>query len=176
MDKLPKPKISKRMQYFVDHGIDQSPFWDICCDHGYIGIAALYSERFTEVHFVDQIPHIIERLEKLILQSPQLKSNYRYTVSSEGGEKISEIILGTAVIAGVSGRTIVKILDALIKNNWLKAHRLILSPHLDIEFFKEFCHTNLSNEGYRLKQFTEINENDRLRPIFIFDQEILIAK
>lgn len=59
----PMLKLSRRMQYVYDHLLTGSPVWDFCCDHGYLGLNAYSSGDFPQIHFVDQVPHIIEKLE-----------------------------------------------------------------------------------------------------------------
>lgn len=168
MAKLPKPKVSPRMQFFVDEADPGMPFWDFCCDHGYIGIAALLSNKFTAVHFVDQIPHIIDRLKKLFAQSPEKNLYPNYFFHDNGGENLDCEIEGNIIIAGVGGRTIISILQAIIKKNHLKAKKIILSPHLDIKMMEEFCLEQLENYHYQLLKKVEINENNRIRPVYIW--------
>lgn len=37
--------------------------WDSCCDHGELGRKALSSSLFSDVHFVDRVPHLIARIQ-----------------------------------------------------------------------------------------------------------------
>jgi tRNA (adenine22-N1)-methyltransferase len=166
--KLPKPKISPRMQYFVNQADANIPFWDFCCDHGYIGIAAMTSGKFCEVHFVDQIPHIIERLKKLFEQSPSKNIYDKYFFYDCGGENLNTNIQGNVIIAGVGGRTIVSILNSLISKNILAAQKIILSPHLDIKLMEDFCNTQLPQLDYVFLGKDEVIENNRARPIYIW--------
>jgi tRNA (adenine22-N1)-methyltransferase len=168
--KLPKPKISPRMKYFVEQANANSPFWDFCCDHGYIGIAALMSGKFSEVHFVDQIPHIIERLRKLFDQSPSKESFEHYFFHDCGGENLNMNIRGNIVIAGVGGRTIISILKSIISKNQLHADKIILSPHLDISMMEDFCNEYLIQSNYSLTIKDAINENKRSRAVFIWSK------
>ena len=158
------------MKFFVDSAIPEMPFWDFCCDHGYIGIAALKTEKFSAVYFVDQIPHIIQRLKLLFEQSPQKTENYQFDFFDCGGENINIKVYGNVIIAGVGGRTIVTILKALKNKNNLHANRLILSPHLDINFLKDYISNELHLINYTLVDTAEINENGRVRPVFILDK------
>lgn len=166
--KLPKPKISQRMQFFVEEAEPHMPFWDFCCDHGYIGIAALLSKKFTDVHFVDQIPHIIERLKKLFEQSPDKQHSQNYFLHNCGGENLDCEINGNIIIAGVGGRTIVSILKSIIMKKRLTAKKIILSPHLDIKIMEEFCREQLELHQYQLIKQVDINENNRIRPVYIW--------
>jgi tRNA (adenine22-N1)-methyltransferase len=166
--KLPKPKVSERMKIFVDHGIDQLPYWDFCCDHGYIGIHALKSERFSEVHFVDQIPHIIERLQALFAQSDKVKPEYKYFFHIAAGEDLITKVEGNCLIAGVGGTTIKVILETLSQKDLLHAKRLLLSPHLDEHILNPFMES--LNDRYKLVEKIEIPEGKRVRPLYIYDR------
>lgn len=166
--KLPKPKVSERMKIFVDWGIDQLPFWDFCCDHGYIGIHALKSERFSEVHFVDQVPHIIERLQTLFAQSDKVKPEYKFFFHIASGEDLKTKVEGNCLIAGVGGTTIKVILETLSQKDFLHAKRLLLSPHLDEHILNPFMES-LSDQ-YKLVEKIEIPEGKRVRPLYIYDR------
>lgn len=166
--KLPKPKFSPRMQKFVELADKDLPFWDFCCDHGYIGIAALLSNKFSEVHFVDQIPHIIERLKVLFEQSPDKEKYQNYYFHDNGGENLNLPVHGNIIIAGVGGRTIVSILSSIIKKNELYASKIILSPHLDIKLMEDFCEEYLSQLNYTFQIKYEVIEKNRTRPIYIW--------
>ncbi len=169
--KLPSPKVSLRMKTFVEEAIDGLAFWDFCCDHGYIGIHALKTERFTEVHFVDQVPHIIDRLRALFAQSNKVKPEYRYFFHSLGGEDLEMEVDGNCLIAGVGGTTIKIILENLHSKNLLKAKRLLLSPHLDEHILLPFLEEKLS-EHYALVKKIMIPEGKRIRPLYVLDLKI----
>lgn len=111
------------MQLFVDQALDGKEFWDFCCDHGYIGIGALESKRFSHVHFVDPVKHIMERLEQLIQQAPE-SDKLKYSLHVKKGEEIESEVKGTAVIAGVGGLLITLILKALKEQKKLSAEKV----------------------------------------------------
>lgn len=166
--KLPAPKVSKRMKIFVAKALDSEAFWDFCCDHGYIGIHALKVERFKEVHFVDQVPHIIHRLQKLFTQSHKVKEEYRYFFHITEGENLGVVVDGNCLIAGVGGTTIKVILENLKSNDLLQAKRLLLSPHLDEHILIPFMQEKLGT-SYQFKEKILIPEGSRNRPLYIYD-------
>ncbi len=167
--KLPNPKLSKRMQCFIENALKDRPFWDVCCDHGYVGLKALESCEFSEVHFVDQVPHIMHRLESLINQSWRIKANSKYFLYLMPGEDLEMEILGTILIAGVGGLTIKTIISSLITANKLKAHRLLLSPHTDEVVLVKYVEDNSFNKLYSLTNKILMPEGSRFRPLYIFD-------
>lgn len=167
--KLPNPKLSKRMKYFIEYALKDKPFWDVCCDHGYVGIKVLESSEFPEVHFVDQVPHIMQRLEALIKQSWRISPHHKYFLYLMPGEKIESEVHGTLLIAGVGGLTIKTIISHLIGNQKLQARRLLLSPHTDekvlIHYIEDESFTNL----YSFTKKILMPEGIRFRPLYIFD-------
>ncbi len=175
MMKLPNPRLSRRMKCFIDNALKNEPLWDICCDHGYVGIKALETSQFTEVHFVDQIPHIMDRLETLIKEYWRIKPEHNYTLHAMSGEDIEVDIYGTMLIAGVGGLTIKTIISSLLKKDKLHARRLLLSPHTDektlIQLLDEVEFKNL----YHLTDKILLPEGKRIKPLYIVDLKIAAA-
>ncbi len=157
------------MKIFIEEGLDDLPFWDVCCDHGYVGIGGLHSKRFSHVHFVDQIPHIMKRLELLIKQSPELDDSFFYTLHTIPAESINEDIHGTFLIAGVGGLSIKNILSACLETRKMKAQRLLLSPHTDEEVLIEYMLSEEFKKIYKIKERLLLKDNKRLRPLYILD-------
>lgn len=59
-----KTRLGKRLTALFDAippGYDE--VWDLCCDHGRLGLALLESQRTPNVHFVDQIDSIMADLQ-----------------------------------------------------------------------------------------------------------------
>ncbi len=170
--KLRRPKFSKRMEKFVELALPDVDFWDICCDHGYVGILGLRSEKFTKVYFVDSVPHIMNRLEQLFLESPNTPSPERFELMTVNGELITREIYGNLLVAGVSGTTVVKILSSLFHRQCLFAKRLILSPHSDLQWVKDLFQEGFGElaSKYCFTQLIEVEEGGRMRPILICDR------
>lgn len=167
--RLTNPKLSKRMKCFIDNALKNDVLWDICCDHGYVGIKALETSQFSEVHFVDQIPHVIDRLETLIKQYWRIKPEHRYSLHVMAGEDLDIDLRGTILIAGVGGLTIKKIVSTLIEKKRLHAKRLLLSPHTDektlIQYMDEIDFQNM----YSITEKIMMPEGKRFRPLYILD-------
>nr|BDT28535.1 tRNA (adenine(22)-N(1))-methyltransferase TrmK [Bacteriovorax sp. HI3] len=158
------------MQTFIEKALDHSPFWDVCCDHGYVGIGALYTKRFSHVHFVDQVPHIIERLDQLIKQSPDFKEDFPYSLHTMSGESLDGDITGTFLIAGVGGMTIKNILSAALKKETLKAQRLLLSPHTDEAVMSAYIMSEDFKTYYSIKERLMLLDGKKHRPLYILDR------
>ncbi len=158
------------MQTFIEKGLDHQPFWDVCCDHGYVGIGALYTKRFSHVHFVDQVPHIMHRLDQLIKQSPEFEEDFPYSLHTLSGELIEEEINGTFLIAGVGGMTIKNILSASLKKETLKAERLLLSPHTDEALMSAYILSDDFKRFYSIKERLMLLDGKKHRPLYILDK------
>lgn len=169
MMKLPNPRLSRRMKCFIDNALKNEPLWDICCDHGYVGIKALETSQFTEVHFVDQIPHIMDRLEKLINEYWRIKPEHKYTLHAMSGESLNIDIHGTMLVAGVGGLTIKTILSSLLEKDKLHAKRLLLSPHTDEKTLIQFIEDAEFKTIYSVTDKILMPEGKRVKPLYILD-------
>lgn len=170
--KLHRPKLSSRMRLFLDQGVLNKPFWDVCCDHGYVGIGAL-KYNFSEVHFVDQVPHIMEKLIFRFKEFPPNNSaKFKFHINS--GEEISEFVFGTCLIAGVGGLTIKNIIENLIRVDKLKADRLLLSPHTDEKVLIDCIRSSIVSDSYFLKEKIIFTEGKKERSLYILDLKGLI--
>lgn len=169
MMKLPNPRLSRRMKCFIDNALKNEPLWDICCDHGYVGIKALETSKVSEVHFVDQLPHIMDRLDKLIKEYWRIKPEHKYTLHVMSGENIKFDVYGTMLVAGVGGLTIKTIISSLMKNNKLHAKRLLLSPHTDEKTLLQFLDEVEFKSIYNVTEKILMPEGKRIRPLYILD-------
>lgn len=150
--------LSPRLQAILELGVDGSDFWDICCDHGYLGEAALASGRFHKVHFVDQVPHIIERLRSRLAEES--------SIHLCAAECLHVELTGTLVVAGVGGHNIIKMLGNWSERGLLRAERLLLNPLTHIRELRSY----LPN----LVEYKEVNsilvrEREREREILILE-------
>lgn len=167
----PMFKLSRRMQLIYDHLLPGKAVWDFCCDHGYMGLNAYESGLFTQVHFVDQVPHIIERLEQRF-QSEYFRDD---SVSQaffhpRAGGSLEQPVQGSVVIAGVGAHTILEIVRSLIEKGVLSADRLILGPQRDEEKLFVWLQ-NLPDFHYKSgSEILAIDERGRNRKLLIFDK------
>jgi len=159
--------LSARLSAALENSKTGLPLWDICCDHGQLGLQALQNGNFSEVHFVDQVPHIIQKLENLVRrkQTSETPESYFYT---QPAENLSRSVSGSVCILGVGGQKIEKILREWDIRGQLQAERLILSPHKDVEWLKIEILPNIKN--YKLQKQIDLSERGRLRSLFILDR------
>lgn len=164
----PIVKLSPRFKIFVDNVIPNESFWDLCCDHGYVGLEVFLSRKSTEVHLVDQVPHIMKKIE--IYLSENEISNRGIFLHTVKAEKLDSPLSGTVLIAGVGGKSIQIILNELIKQNLLHANRLLLSPHTDLKAFNEIIESDQFRVQYSLTEKVSLDEGGIIKTLFIFDK------
>lgn len=160
------------MDLFISLSIPGMPFWDICCDHGHAGIGAAKTGAFTEIHLVDQLPHVMKNLEDFVLR---LAPEYRmvpYFFYAVSGQQIDREVRGTCLIAGVGGFTMKNILKALQDENKLKAKRLLLCPHTDEAELVAFLETPKLQEDYELMERRMIAVGKKMKPLFILNSKV----
>lgn len=167
--------LSPRLKLIYENLLPGKAVWDFCCDHGYLGIEALKSRSFSEVYFVDQVPHIVQDIETLI-QRKFAEQHPQAHFKICKGEDVDQDVCGTVVIAGVGAFTIFKILQVLWQNKNLQADRLILCPQRDEQKFMELI-SNLGSEfsaSYSLNKEWICHERKRRRHIYILDRSIFV--
>lgn len=164
-------KLSPRLQLISDHLIPGEALWDLCCDHGYLGLAAYDSGLFTKVYFVDQVASIMNALEKRFKEchfAEAIKTQASFLCIP--GQDIAQPVSGTLVIAGIGGLTSLDIVRGLHKGGHLQASRIIFSPHKAMPTVRHFFIENPSL-GYVLSpDEPEIRERGRIRKLLIFDK------
>ena len=161
------------MQAIYDQLLPGQPVWDFCCDHGYLGIHALKSGQFPQVHFIDQASHLVHRLENLWREKrhepPEHVSAFFHAYS---GESVSTEIHGTAVIAGVGAHTILQIVEQVSAKNLLRAQRLVLCAQRDEGLLMETFASNTSLcAAYNCTKELSVLERGRNRKLLIFDRK-----
>lgn len=159
------------MQLIYDHLLPGKPVWDFCCDHGYLGLNAYESGLFSEVHFVDQVPHIVANLQRRFEAEYWRKDNpTRVVFHAHSGAEVRFVPSGTVVIAGVGAYTIAQILKALGQRGAVQADRLILGPQRDEEKLCFLLQNDAFAMGFCEPWWLSIEERGRNRKLLIFDK------
>jgi tRNA (adenine22-N1)-methyltransferase len=157
------------MQHIFDRLLPGQPVWDLCCDHGYLGLQAYRSGLFTQVFLVDKVPEIISELEHRFY-SNYLKDGQSAQVKfiALPGEDLVDEIQGNLVIAGVGAHTILKILMNLRKKGLLSAKQVILLPQRQEQWLEDIISASETFGDYNLFEKHELLERGRLRKVLIF--------
>ncbi len=162
-------KLSPRIQLIFDQLLPGEPVWDFCCDHGYLGLAAYRSGKFSEVHFVDRVPHIMQSLQARFhhkhYKDEYTVKAYFHTLS---GEQVQLPLRGTVVISGVGSHTI---LDILKDKDLTANRRIVLVPQKDEEFLLESLQVNAAlRQTHSLQKHLLVTEKKRERTLLVFDK------
>ncbi len=120
--------LSPRLKTIVDKCIPGVPLWDLCCDHGKLGMWASYKGVVSEVIFNDSVAAIVDALQ------PRLKKLNSVRTVCCPAQEISETLTGNVVIAGVGGEKSHDILTSLQRGGFLQADRIIVCPEKDAEW------------------------------------------
>lgn len=133
--------------------------WDICCDHGLIGIYALRYGLSPKVYFVDQVAEIMHRLSQKLADYELQDVTQVYLCS---GAKIpAEKISGNVVIAGVGSLTMIEILKG-IKDKLESPYFLILSPNKNPHLLEDY----LESASLQIEKKQMLEEKNKARPIY----------
>lgn len=177
LDIVKPMKLSNRLQFIYENLLPGVPEWDFCCDHGYLGVEALKSGRFTAVYFVDRVPHIVAALESVVKEKfAKFYSHAKFIAAK--GENIEEDVYGNVVIAGVGAYAIIKILHALLASNRLCAERIVLCPQRDEEKFLMMI-SDLGEtfvDRFSLSGATLLDERDRSRIVYVFNARTICGR
>ncbi|WP_422379377.1 tRNA (adenine(22)-N(1))-methyltransferase TrmK [Marinicellulosiphila megalodicopiae] len=132
-------------------------FWDLCCDHGFLGMTLFKNTQNSQIHLVDQVPKIVE-----ILKQKYEKFNDGRALFKT--QNATQIILNTnkrhlIVIAGVGGETAIEILESIINKNPKANMDFAISPNSHIFQLRCFLqkhftllHEDLIRDGNRFHE------------------------
>jgi tRNA (adenine22-N1)-methyltransferase len=158
-------KLSNRLQLIYDQLQPGQEVWDLCCDHGYLGLKAHSSQNFSHIHFVDPAVHLIEVLKRICHGVEGISF---YGVPAQ---EVQTTMRGNVVAAGVGAELICTIIFNLLATAKLEAERLILVPHKHPDKMKTWLLGNKEfTRKYSLQSIQSVEENGRLREVFIFQR------
>ena len=155
-------KLTKRLTALAEYvNKPYGSIWDCCCDHGFLGMALLQSKHAQQVHFVDCIPSITEKLTARLADN--FPSSENYFVHNIDVQNLPLELLSTTqtspldvlqqphliIISGVGGELTLELVQHLTE-------RFI---DLNLEFL--ICpvrHTYLLRQGLKKTRLRLINE------------------
>ena len=152
--------LSPRLKALADHVLPHGDVWDVCCDHGYVGEAALLVESDRLVNFVDRVPHIMVKLQDRL--GKQGRARF-WTVDAL---QLQTTMTGTLVLAGIGAERILSILETLRDRSLLRCDRLVLCPQKDEEMLDSIQSWSEWRRSFRLV----IPEGARQRVLLIWDR------
>ena len=156
-------RVSERIRRIVDLTLDGRPTWDLCCDHGLIGLWAWYQRKLPELHFVDRTPALMQQLESRLTRHVGSPSIFFHTVDA------AKVSLGATpsnvILAGVGFRAADQILSKLDSGS--APHRAIVSVHAEVDLLPPA----MLRLGWRLADEVPVEENGRVRVITAWDRD-----
>jgi tRNA (adenine22-N1)-methyltransferase len=130
----------------VQQGAVYSDIWDLCCDHGRLGLH-LHQQPVlaqTQLHLIDCVPSIIEQLQ--LVHGAHLDARLRFVCIDAAQIVLPQQGNQALVIAGVGGDTCISILQALL------AQITLMSPSTSRQFFTD-VYLSPNSGCYELRQF-----------------------
>lgn len=152
---------------------DAQSIWDICCDHGYLGRAILKDPppQLQELHFLDQVPRIIDRLQFATQQeSQEYKIPFHIHLHDGRAFQFPQVQVPTVFcIAGVGFHTVKDIMSAIIAANKRKRELLyfLIGSHKQNFTLRKL----LSSQGWRCQLESLIHENGHYRELWLVSLE-----
>ncbi|USD43170.1 tRNA (adenine(22)-N(1))-methyltransferase TrmK [Vibrio sp. SCSIO 43135] len=153
-----------RIESMVETGYDH--IWDCCCDHGLLGAALMSSGKAPNIHFVDIVPTLMDKLELRLKQRfPANLNSHWYThcidvatlpLNEFGGRHL-------VIIAGVGGELTAQLCQAISEANQDLEIDFLLCP-----VYQQFTLRNtLSKLGYGMKNESLVEDNKRIYEVLL---------
>lgn len=132
-------KIPERILEIASLASEAASFWDVGCDHGYLGLYLLKRNPQAFVHFVDKSPKVCSTLVAKIESLPQLSSEDRQRIkvwARDARQIPSSEFSGDVFICGMGGDLIIKLIEHI--QSGFGSKRFILSPDTQRDKLKNF--------------------------------------
>jgi tRNA (adenine22-N1)-methyltransferase len=161
LDEYLEHKVTQRIVRLGSYVVEGRPTFDLCCDHGLIGLWAWSRHPLPELHFVDRAPGVVAKLESALGKRLDLERFFFHAIDAAELKLPSEPC--NVIVAGVGYRAMVRIIEAIypIKH----PHRLIISVHAE----EESVEPTLKKIGWRLHEISSVEERGRIRSISAWD-------
>lgn len=116
-----------RLYQLLGSGVE---LWDIGCDHGWVGKAALQDKSFERVNFVDPSDVVIRNLLKTIGSDIPKQASFKILQQRADEIKLTQSS-NTFLMAGFGGK---QMLEGLrnIESQLHEKNHFVLSPHRDV--------------------------------------------
>ncbi len=140
------------------------PPYDLCCDHGLLGLSAWEERDLPQLHLIDQSPRVMQKLQGNLLHRG-LASEPRIKLQTLPAEQLTLPFESCdIVIAGVGVQTMIDIMAAIFSEG-LSQHRLILGCQQKTQELRFY----LRRRGFKLVDEDVVLENGRFREILVLE-------
>jgi len=148
---------------------DYDLVWDLCCDHGQIGLGILKENPYQEIQFVDRVKDITDKLNNRIIDSYiTIPKNISVVNKDIRILDINNIQNNLFILAGIGGYLTIEMLSHILESN-ISSHALICAHQNIIELRKY-----LSDNHFNLIEEKLICENEKFYELILI--EPLITK
>ena len=126
-------RLTPRLQHIKDWIDKQKPYddiWDLCCDHGRLGLHIHQTHPSTQVHLIDKIPSIINKLK--IKYKTRIDPRLHIQALDAQEIRLTTNSRQLLIIAGIGGGTAKNLLQSILsnpKNQQQLRIDVILSPN-----------------------------------------------
>ncbi|MEX0624154.1 MAG: SAM-dependent methyltransferase [Saccharospirillum sp.] len=151
-----KTRLGTRLKALFDaipSGYDE--VWDLCCDHGRLGLALLESQRAPRVHFVDQVDSIMADLLTRLDQYGA--KGYQLHTLPAGQLELSTEGLPLLVLAGVGDEVTQAIVSDVTAQHPNNPPDWLISPANNLFQVRRYLH----DQGFGVLQEGVVFENGR---------------
>lgn len=156
---------STRMKAICHVLMPGRPIWDLCCDHGMIGLLAYSQGGFPALHLLDRAKSVMENLRQNLLSFPPRNPEQVYTYCQDAMSVHVPSTQSNIILAGIGSKAIVRILQNLLPR--LRGdHRFVLSTQSQLSFLESFI---LERNELSLKRSFDLIERGRNRRIYVLD-------
>lgn len=132
-------KLSKRLNIILEALEPRDNLYDICCDHGELGIAAANRSLAKNIYLIDQVESIIESL-KIKLKATDIPNGVAIIPICEDASKIPKKVSNSnLVLAGIGENTAIEILE---KYEVDQTCEIVLCIHSDNFLLRKFLIEN----------------------------------
>jgi len=141
-------KISARLNHLFEHimHLNQAShydeLWDVCCDHGLLGLALFKKTNINSIHLIDQVPQIIDILK----QKYSHLNDGRLIFSTQDAKciRLAKDRKHLIIIAGVGGENLIDILKNITDHNPSAQIDFALSPNSHLYEVRLFLKNNFT--------------------------------
>ena len=154
-------KVSQRFKLLVSYVKKSSSLYDLCCDHGMMGIYAYESGITKKIYFVDRVASIMARLESKVRPFITDESEVHFVTAD--AKDIKVVDNASIILAGVGDALGANILKSLIDTK--KQQRWIIS----LQKFNVETRKFLNSIEVDLIEDKVFKEKSRYRELIVFD-------
>lgn len=150
------------IQQWIDQQDTYHDIWDLCCDHGHLGLHLHHNHPLTHIYLIDKIPSIIHKIR----EKYTALIDFRMHIQELDAQDI--VLRGTPrqmiIIAGIGGGTIKSLLQAIIANPQNASQHaidFIISPNAHTFELRNYLYNTIDGKVFELINEAFITDNNK---------------